>query len=161
VAIGLAAGGQALDIAAAISLVFCTTVLLLSRSPLHLSPPPRHHHGHDGHGHGGHDEEQAAGARAARWDPARLERVVVHAARPDRARPPIEALLERDAKAWQLEGSAGATSGPATLTYLIYHRKRTNREQLLRDFEALARSAGFEVNFRPTLPACPRSAAQA
>ena len=164
VAIGLAAGGQALDIAAAISLVFCTTVLLLSRSPLHLSPPPRRHHGHDGHdGHdaNGHDEEQAAGVRAARWDPARLERLVVHAARPGLARPPIEALLERDAKAWQLEGSTAGTSGQATLTYLIYRRKRTNREQLVRDLEALARSAGFEVNFLPTLPASPRSAARA
>jgi len=161
VAIGLAAGGQALDIAAAISLVFCTTVLLLSRSPLHLSPPPRHHHGHDGHGHDAHDEEQAAGARAAHWDPARLECLVVHAARPDLARPPIEALLERDAKAWQLEGSTAGSSGQALLTYLIYRRKRTNREHLVRDLEALARSAGFEVNFRPTLSASPRSAAQA
>jgi uncharacterized protein DUF4956 len=111
VAIGLAAGGQALDIAAAISLVFCTTVLLLSRSPLHLSPPPRHHHEHDGH-----HEAQAAGARGAGRDPARLERLVVHAARPDLARPPIEALIERDAKAWQLEGSTAGTSGQATLT---------------------------------------------
>jgi hypothetical protein len=161
VAIGLAAGGQALDIAAAISLVFCTTVLLLSKSPLHLSPPPRHHHGVDGHGHDAHDEEQAAGARAARWDPARLERLVVHAGRPGLARPPIEALLERDAKAWQLEGSAAGSSGQATLTYLIYRRKRTNREHLVRDLEALARSAGFEVNFLPTLPASPRSAARA
>jgi hypothetical protein len=159
VAIGLAAGGQALDIAAAISLVFCTTVLLLSRSPLHLSSPARHHHGHkgheghDGHGHDGHDEEQVPGARAARWDPARLEQLVVRAARPDLARPPIEALLERDAKAWQLEGSTAGTSGPATLTYLIYRRKRTNRAQLVRDLEALARSASFEVNFRPIIPA--------
>lgn len=151
VAIGLAAGGQALDIAAAISLVFCTTVLLLSRSPLHLSPPPRHHHAH--HGNDGHGEEQAAGGRAAGWDPARLERLVVHAARPDLARPPIEALIERDAKAWQLEGSTAGTSGQATLTYLIYRRKRTNRSQLVRDLEALARSAGFEVNFRPIIPA--------
>jgi uncharacterized protein DUF4956 len=148
VAIGLAAGGQALDIAAAISLVFCTTVLLLSRSPLHLSPPPRHHHEHDGH-----HEAQAAGARGAGRDPARLERLVVHAARPDLARPPIEALIERDAKAWQLEGSTAGTSGQATLTYLIYRRKRTDRSQLVRDLEALARSAGFEVNFRPIIPA--------
>jgi hypothetical protein len=160
VAIGLAAGGQALDIAAAISLVFCSTVLLLSRSSLHLSPPPRHHHGHEGHGHDGHGEAQAAGARAARWDPSRLERLVVHAARPALARPPIEALLERDAKAWQLEGSTAGTSGQAILTYLIYRRKRTNRSHLVRDLEAVARSAGFEVNFRPTLPASPRSAAQ-
>jgi uncharacterized protein DUF4956 len=153
VAIGLAAGGQALDIAAAISLVFCTTVLLLSRSPLHLSPPPRHHHGHD--------KEQATDARAAPWDPARLERLDVHAARPDVARTQTEALLERDAKAWWLEGSTAGTSGPATLTYLIYRRKRTNREQLVRDLEALARSAGFEVNFRLPIPASPRSCAQA
>jgi hypothetical protein len=149
VAIGLAAGGQALDIAAAISVVFCATVLLLSKSPLHLSLRPRHHHGH-----GGHHEEQAAGARAARWDPARLERLVVHAARPDLARTPTEALLERDAKAWRLEGSTAGTSGPATLTYLIYRRKRANREQLVRDLEALARSAGFEVNLHP-MPSVP------
>jgi Domain of unknown function (DUF4956) len=145
VAIGLAAGGQALDIAAAISLVFCTTVLLLSRSSLHLSPPPRHHHRHD--------KEQATAARAAHWDPARLERLDVHAARPDVAQTQTEALLERDAKAWRLEGSTSGTSGPATLTYLVYRRKRTNREQLIRDLEALARSAGFEVNFRPIIPA--------
>jgi len=144
VAIGLAAGGQALDIAAAISVVFCATVLLLSKSPLHLSPQAPHHHGHDGH-----DEKQAAGARAARWDPARVERLVVHAARPDLARAPIEALLERDAKAWRLEGSPVGPSGPATLTYLIYRRKRADREQLVRDLEALARSAGFELNLRP------------
>jgi uncharacterized membrane protein YhiD involved in acid resistance len=145
VAIGLAAGGQALDIAAAISLVFCTTVLLLSRSPLHLSPPSRHHHGHD--------KAQATDAHAARWDPARLERLDVHAARPDVARTQTEALLERDAKAWRFEGSTEGTSGPATLTYLVYRRKRTNREQLVRDLDALARSAGFEVNFRPIIPA--------
>jgi hypothetical protein len=150
VAIGLAAGGQALDIAAAISLVFCTTVLLLSKSPLHLSPRPRHHHGHDGHdGHDGYDEEQAGGARAARWDPARLERLVVHAAGPDLARVPIEALLERDAKAWRLEGSRAGTSDPATLTYLIYRRKHADREQLVQDLEALAQSAGFEMSLRP------------
>jgi hypothetical protein len=149
VAIGLAAGGQALDIAAAISVVFCMTVLLLSKSPLHLSPRPRHHHGH-----GGHHQEQAAGAPVARWDPARLERLVVHAARPDLARTQTETLLERDAKAWRLEGSTAGTSGPATLTYLIYRRKRANREQLVRDLEALARSAGFEVNLRP-MPSMP------
>jgi hypothetical protein len=158
VAIGLAAGGQALDIAAAISVVFCTTVLLLSKSPLHLSPRPPHHHGHEGHeahdGHHGHDEQQAAGARAARWDPARLERLVVHASRPDLVRAPTEALLERDAKAWRLEGSTAGTSGPATLTYLIYRRKRADRGQLVRDLEALARSAGFEMSLRP-LPSVP------
>ena len=155
VAIGLAAGGQALDIAAAISVVFCTTVLLLSRSPLHLSPRPPHHHGHEGHdGHEWHDEEQAAGARTARWDPARLERLVVHAARPDLTRAPTEALLKRDAKAWRLEGSTAGTSGPATLTYLIYRRKRADREQLVRDLEALAQSAGFEMTLRP-VPSMP------
>jgi uncharacterized membrane protein YhiD involved in acid resistance len=141
VAIGLAAGGQALDIAAAISVVFCTTVLLLSRSPLHLSPAPPHHHGHG--------EEKATGARAARWDPARLERLDVLAVRSDAARTQTEALLERDAKAWRLEGSTAGTSGSATLTYLIYRRKRPSREQLVRDLEALARSEGFEVNLRP------------
>jgi Domain of unknown function (DUF4956) len=142
VAIGLAAGGQALDIAAAISVVFCTTVLLLSKSPLHLSPrPPHHHHGHD--------EAPPAGARATRRDPARLERLDVHAARPDVARTQTEALLERDAKAWRLEASAAGTSGPVTLTYLIYRRKHANREQLVRDLEFLARSEGFEVNLRP------------
>jgi hypothetical protein len=151
VAIGLAAGGQALDIAAAISVVFCTTVLLLSKSPLHLSPRSPHHHGHGGHHEEqrGHHEEQAAGGPAARWDPARLERLVVHAARLDLARTPTEALLEREAKAWRLE-----SSGPATLTYLIYRRKRANREELVQDLEALARSAGFEVNLRP-VPSLP------
>jgi Domain of unknown function (DUF4956) len=143
VAIGLAAGGQALDIAAAISVVFCATVLLLSKSPLHLSPRPPHHH------HDGHDEDPPAGTRAARQDPARLERLDVHAARPDVARTQTEALLERDAKAWRLEASAVGTSGPVTLTYLIYRRKHANREQLVRDLESLARSEGFEVNLRP------------
>jgi uncharacterized protein DUF4956 len=160
VAIGLAAGGQALDIAAAISLVFCTTVLLLSKSPLHLSPRPRHHQGpdeHNGHGghegHDGHHEKQAADTRAPRRDPARLERLVVHAARPDLARVPIEALLERDAKSWRLEGSRAGTTDPA-LTYLIYRRKHADRERLVQDLETLAQSSGFEMSLRP-MPSVP------
>jgi hypothetical protein len=67
---------------------------------------------------------------------------------------PIEALLERDAKAWRLEGSRTGTANPATLTYLIFRRKHADREQLVQDLEALAQSAGFEMSLRsvPSMP---------
>jgi hypothetical protein len=71
-------------------------------------------------------------------DSARRTRLVrIYVDQVDRARPVVEAVLQRDAKAWSLAGSRPSDGGPGILEYRVRIRKRvdldTLRERLLRE----------------------------
>ena len=109
VAIGLAAGVQALDIALAISLIFSAAVLLLSRSPFR------------------------EGGTAM---PGSSREVAIRAGDPAEARPAIESVLHRETKRWRLERTDKDATGAVRLVYAVRCRKRTPYAQLLAALKA-------------------------
>jgi len=159
IAIGMAAGGQALDIALAISAIFSAVVLLLSKSPFRITgnkhhPAHDHHHHHDPTGtapNGGGDAGmlRAQSARPMDYGPSRTDSITIRASQPEPARPTIEAFLDRAAKRWRLDRATRETNGGVTLHYTVRWRKRTPRDLLLEDLRTLARSQGFTVEAMP------------
>lgn len=157
VAIGLAAGGQALDIALAISAIFSIMVLLLSKSPFrstgnahHPANDHRHHHHHDRaetapSSRGDAEFPQSQSAEPARHGSPWVEYITIRASHPEQARPAVETFLDRATKRWRLERSTQEADGAVTLRYAIRCRKRTPRDQLLEEISALARSREFTV----------------
>jgi uncharacterized protein DUF4956 len=113
IAIGMAAGGQALDIALAISTIFSTVVLLVSKSPFR-NTGNRHHPAHEHHHH--HDRTEATQGdssnpglpRSPSPDSMRhgspwVDYITIRANHPDLARPAVENLLDRVTKRWRIE----------------------------------------------------------
>lgn len=167
VAIGLAAGGQALDIALAISTIFSAMVLLLSKSPFRITGNPQHP-AHEHHRRYHHDLTAPAPSRGDQGglllqsaEPAQdgspwVGYITVRASNPELARPTIEAFLDRAAKRWRLERTTRETDGRVTLLYAVRCRKRTPRDLLLRELGALAQSLGLTVEAVPVpLPGLP------
>jgi uncharacterized protein DUF4956 len=150
VAIGLAAGVQALDIALAISLIFSAIVVLLSRSPFRntgtAQQPNHHHHQHDGTAPGG--GSPAGPAPTTEPTPGGLpwvEYITIRTGDPAVARSIIEPLLERETKGWRLERTASDDTGAVTLHYAVRCRKRTPYDRLLAELSGSARSQEFTV----------------
>jgi Domain of unknown function (DUF4956) len=148
IAIGLAAGGQALDIGLAISTVFSAMVVLLSKSPFRSTGNTHHHHDRtqaapSGGGDAGLPRSQAAESKqdSSPW----IEYITIRASHPDLARPTVENFLDREAKQWQLESATQEPNGAVTLRYAVRCRKRTPRDQFLEEIRALAASQGFTV----------------
>jgi uncharacterized protein DUF4956 len=155
VAIGLAAGVQALDIALAISLIFSAMVVLLSRSPFRNTgtthqPGPAHHHHHPGELNGtalkGGGE---SGAPSTQQGSPLAEYLTVQARDPEPVRAPVEQLLHRQTKRWQLEKVTSGTNGITTLLYAVRCRKRAPLDQILGELRALAQVHGFTVVATP------------
>jgi hypothetical protein len=70
-------------------------------------------------------------------EPRRTRTVRIYVDQVEQARPLVEAVLQRDAKSWDLAGSRPSDGGPAILEYRVRIRKRvdldTLRERLLRE----------------------------
>lgn len=166
IAIGLAAGGQALDIGLTISAIFSALMLLLWKSPFRNTGNPQRaaHKKHPHH----HDAMELApmqlapaqpeptnrngDARPPRW--AKLTHdgskvvasMAIRASDPAQARPIIEALLERATKRWRLENTVREEGGKdVTLLYTVQCRKRVPRDKLLEGLRALRVSGGLSV----------------
>jgi hypothetical protein len=163
VAIGLAAGAQALDIALAISVIFSAMVVLLSRSPFRNTGNTHHPaHAHHGHRHpdlngtgprGGGEAEPPPGkpVELTQSGVSRVEYLTLRASAPEQARPIVETFLDRATKRWWLQTATPEANG--TLLYAIRYRKRTPRDLLLGELSALARSQGFTVEaISPPVP---------
>jgi hypothetical protein len=168
VAIGLAAGVQALDIALAISLIFSAIVVLLSRSPFRLTGAThqpahaRHHHGDDRDGTtpSGGTAVEPSGAPTPNG-PSWVEYITIPTGHPDAVRPTIEAVLERETKRWRLERTVRETNGGVTLVYAVRCRKRTPYDVLLAVLKASARSQEFSVEATPAPQPSPAPALSA
>ena len=171
VAIGLAAGGQALDIALAISVIFSIMMLLLSKSPFRLTGNA-HHPANDHHRHHHHDRTEAApsggddaglpqsqSAKPMQYGSPWVEYITIRASHPEQARPAVETFLDRATKRWRLERVMPETNGAVSLRYAVQCRKRTPRDQLLEEIRALARSQGFTVEVMPAPVPEPAAAA--
>lgn len=169
VAIGLAAGGQALDIALAISTIFSVVVLLLSKSPFRVTGNAchpahgHHHHHHDdltapARGDGGNPGlAQAQSEDPMRHGSGRTESIVIRASDPEPARASVEQFFDRGAKDWRLEGVTRETNGLVALFYSVRRRKRTPRDLFLSEPRALAQLHGFTFEAAPAPePAGPR-----
>jgi hypothetical protein len=124
VAIGLASGVQALDIALAISLIFSATVVLLSRSPFRHYP--HRHHG-----------------KAAM--PESTRRVTIRAGDAAAARTAVESVLDRETRRWRLERAEPDATGTANLVYAVRCRKRTPYAELLEELRAALGSQALSV----------------
>jgi hypothetical protein len=132
VAIGLAAGVQALDIALAISLIFSAIVVLLSWSPFRNTgnnhqPAHAHHHHHH------HDRDVAPPSGGVAAGPA------------------VEALLDRETKRWRLERTAREANGAVILLYAVLCRRRTPYDLLLAELRGSDRAREFTVDATPAL----------
>jgi hypothetical protein len=159
IAIGLAAGGQALDIALVISVIFSAVVVLLSKSPFGISgntqhPAHDHHHHRDltgtaPNGGVGAGMLQGQSARPMQDGPSRIDYITIRASQPEPARPTIETFLDRATKFWRLDSATRETDGGATLRYAVRWRKRTPRDPLLEELRTLGRSQGFTVEAMP------------
>ena len=159
VAIGLAAGVQALDIALAISLIFSAMVVLLSRTPFRNTgnahhPAHDHHHQHHhlsgttstgGRHAGPSPADQGAPAQSRPW----AEYVTLQASNPELVRAAVEQFLDRETKRWRLEKVTLEKNGITTLLYAVQCRKRTSLDQVLGQLRALARVHGFTVEAAP------------
>jgi hypothetical protein len=148
IAIGLAAGGQALDIGLAISAIFSTMVVLLSKSPFRITRSTHHHH-HDrteAAPSGGNPElPRSRSPESPQSSSPWVEYFTIRTSHPDLARPTVENFLDREAKRWRLERATPETDGAVTLRYAVLVRKRTPRDQFLKEIRALASSQGFTV----------------
>jgi hypothetical protein len=147
IAIGLAAGGQALDIGLAISVIFSAMVVLLSKSPFRvIGSTHKHHDRTEPATSGGNPEPpRSQPPESPQYGSPRVEYLTIRTSHPDLARPAVESFLDRETKRWRLEGTAQEPDGAATLRYAIRPRKRTPRDQLLEQLRALASSQGFTV----------------
>jgi hypothetical protein len=147
IAIGLAAGGQALDIGVAISAIFSTMVVLLSKSPFRITGNTHHHHDRTeaapSGGNPGPPPSQPP--ESLQYGSPWVEYITIRASHPDLVRPAIESFLDRETKRWRLEGATQEANGAVTLRYAVRHRKRTPRDQFLEQIRALASSQGFTV----------------
>jgi hypothetical protein len=156
VAIGLAAGVQALDIALAISLIFTVTVVLLSRSPFrHSGGTHAPEHGHHHHQpHEGVDSSTGAGAglRADGQREPKLNAITIRAADQAAARAAVEPVLDAETKWWALERSTPDASGAVALVYTIRCRKRTPYGRLVAELRAAAGSQSYGVEDDASAP---------
>ncbi len=132
VAIGLAAGGQALDIALAISVIFSLMVLLLSRSPFRITGNPRH----PAHPHHRHHQPDLAQADSGY--------LTIRGRDLGQVRHAIEARLERGTKHWRVMNESLDEDGQ-TIRYVVRFRKRYPPDLLLGELRSLARSQAFTV----------------
>ena len=140
VAIGLAAGGQALDIALAISTIFSVMVVLLSKSPFR-NTGNSHHPGYSHH-HSAHDHHDHR-------DPPMMDYITVRASQPEPAGRSVEAILDRAAKVWWIDRATRESNGGVTLVYAVRCRKRTPCDLLLAELRPMARQQGFTVEAAP------------
>ena len=176
VAIGLAAGVQALDIALVISLIFSAAVVLLSRSPFRYPGGTQqaghghhHHHRDDGAAHrtriSGHGRPRRDGgsrrSRRDRWTrcPTTSGGSRSEPADTSIARPVVESVLDRETKRWRLERLAPDASGAVGLVYAVRGRKRMPYAQLLAELRAAAGSGRFRVEATAAPGASPPPAA--
>jgi Domain of unknown function (DUF4956) len=169
VAIGLAAGVQALDIALAISLIFSAIVVLLSRSPFrntgtaHQPAHAHHQHHHNLSGatpSGGRPAGASAPPPAPNGSPW-VEYITIRTSDPEAVRPTIEAVFERETKRWRLERTTREANGGVTLLYAVRCRKRTPYDLLLAALRASAGSQEFSVEATPALQHSPAPALSA
>jgi hypothetical protein len=147
IAIGLAAGGQALDIGLAISVIFSAMVVLLSKSPFRIIENPHHHHDRTEAAPSGGNPElpRSRSPESPQSSSPWVEYFTIRTGHPDMARPAVEEILDRETKRWRLEGTTQEADGAVTLRYAVRPRKRTARDQFLGQIRALASSRGFTV----------------
>ena len=160
VAIGLAAGGQALDIGVAISAIFSALMLLLWKSPFRNTGNPQreahrnHRHHHDSAPLIPRESVPADGhlpplpahrAKRTRGSSHSVGSVSIRASDPGRARPIIEAFLDRATKRWRLESATRDGDKDLSLLYAVRCRKRVPRDELLEELRRLALAGGFSV----------------
>jgi hypothetical protein len=156
IAIGLAAGGQALDIGLAISAIFSAMVILLSKSPFRITGTHHHHDRSEAAPSGGNPglpqsqpTRQSQSPESMPSGSPWVEYFTIRASHPDLARPAVENFLDRETKRWQLERATQEANGAVTLRYAVRLRKRTPRDQFLEEIRALASSQRFTVEAMP------------
>jgi hypothetical protein len=146
IAIGLAAGGQALDIGVAISVIFSAMVVLLSKSPFRITGSTHKHHDRtEAAPSGGNPAPPRSQAPESPQNGSPWAYLTIRASHPDLARPSVESFLDRETKRWRLEGTTQEANGAVALRYAVRPRKRTPRDQFLEQLRALASSQGFTV----------------
>jgi hypothetical protein len=147
IAIGLAAGGQALDIGLAISVIFSAMVVLLSKSPFRITGSTHKHHDRtEAAPSGGNPEPpRSQPPESPQYGSPWVEYLTIRTSHPDLARPAVESFLIRETKRWRLEGTTQEANGVVALRYAVRPRKRTPRAQLLEQLRAVASSQRFTV----------------
>jgi hypothetical protein len=164
IALGIAAGVRGLDLAFAMCLVFCATILAVSKSRYCASraaqrgrvatPPVGPTAGTPGAASG------AGLPGSGTWDdddghvfgPGSREGIIaVHAApaeRAESARPAVEARLAEETKKWQLAEVVPGDHGESILEYRVRFKKKIDPRAVLDSLNAAARPYGATVEYR-------------
>jgi uncharacterized membrane protein YhiD involved in acid resistance len=133
VAIGVAAGARALDIALVVTVVVCLAMLVANRKQFVLCLP---------HGHA------AAAPPAEEGNDSHVARVIVHKATDD-TRHAVEAVLTTQAKSFILSDTAPDPAGGMRLVYATRVRKKIDLDTFRASLEVAVTPSGATVEVLP------------
>jgi uncharacterized membrane protein YhiD involved in acid resistance len=135
VAIGVAAGARALDIAVVVTAVVCLAMLVANRKQFVLCLP----HGHSAPPPHADDES---------GNDAHVCRVIVHQSTDD-ARRAVEGVLTTQAKSFILSDATPDTTGGERLVYAARVRKKVDIGSFRASLDAVAKPSGATVEVLP------------
>jgi hypothetical protein len=150
IALGVAAGVHGLDLGVALCLVFCATILVVSRRPYGARPAPL---AATARKHGRPGDDGGSVLSPGLYEPVvpREGIVTVHAAnaeRIDEARGAVEARLAEDAKHWGPARTAPRANGEPSLEYRVRLRKRSDPRALLESLNEAVQPLGATVEYQ-------------
>ena len=157
IAIGIAAGAQALDVATVVSAGACAAALFVSglsnvvrQPPVPVAPSPS--------SPSSPPKKADAPAAAAPEDPARSVAILVSAPHDEHARSAVESLLDGLAKDWRLDTlENNSLQEEAHLRYIVRTKKRLDADALISAINAAGASQGIraEIDHGPAPEAAP------
>jgi hypothetical protein len=145
IAIGIAAGAQALDVATVVSAGACAAALFVSglsgivrQPPVSVAPSPS--------SSSSPPKKTDAPAAAAPDDTARSVAILVSAPHDEHARSAVESLLDGLAKDWRLDTlENNALQEEAHLRYIVRTKKRLDADALISAINAAGASQGIHA----------------
>jgi hypothetical protein len=146
IAIGIAAGAQALDVATVVSAGACAAALFVSglsnvvrQGPVSVAPSPSTS--------SSPPKKADAPAAAAPDDTARSVAILVSAPHDEHARSAVESLLDGLAKDWRLDTlENNALQEEAHLRYIVRTKKRLDADALISAINAAGASQGIHAD---------------
>jgi uncharacterized membrane protein YhiD involved in acid resistance len=145
IAIGIAAGAQAMDVAVIVSGGSCVAALVvfgisnvIHKKPVQVAPPPV--------STAGKADAKAPVVEASPEDAARNAAVVVSAPHDEHARAAVESLLDGLTKEWRLDTvENNALQEDVRLRYLVRTKKRLDADALVSAINAAGASQGIRA----------------
>jgi len=146
IAIGIAAGAQALDVATVVSAGACAAALFVSGLSGIVRQPPVPVAAPSPSAPSSPPKKADAPAAAAPEDPARSVAILVSAPHDEHARSAVESLLDGLAKDWRLDTlENNSLQEEAHLRYIVRTKKRLDADALISAINAAGASQGIHA----------------